>query len=103
MNPDGAFLHTQRSNNGAAIRVYRQPFRFHRAGRDLLGLSVRKALAPQVTVPVHGSREIHPRSIWRPTGGSARSLGTYWYGFEIAIERDKTARCPASYFIHLDN
>src|SRR5579875_1012058 len=103
MNPDGALMRSHGGDDGTAILLHRHAFFFGRTKSDLFGLTVGKALAPQMAPPVDISREIHPRAIGRPVSRRACAAGADGANRKAPVERDEPAWPPLSRSVHLDD
>src|SRR5450759_5227971 len=66
VNPYGSALQCHGRDEGPAVRCHGDPFLLGQSGSKLLGLAVRKPLAPDVIESSGLGCEVHPLSIGRP-------------------------------------
>src|SRR3954452_10168818 len=88
VNPDRTLTHPDRGNQRCAIRRDRHATLFRHAEGNLLRLSIREPLAPQVMLAVNLDAEIHPFSIRRPCCRGAFATRPYLPARRAAIERN---------------
>ena len=103
MEPNGAVLGSDRSNEGFSIRSDRNAFLRGRAECQLLGLSAWKGLTPDMKLVILLCTEVNPFAIGRPRTCKARTVWTNDVHVAIAAEGNHAARQNVAATAHLDD
>src|ERR1700719_2304960 len=98
MNPDGALPHSYRCDQ-RTIGSNRTTILLRGPEGDLLRLTVRKTLPPEVIRPVDASAKIHPPPVRRPARRGAGTSRAHRPAVRAAVERNQAARQPTRFHL----